>query len=78
MKAKNASRGIDRGGVGRRVIVNEPKIGPSQFKAEIERLQREGQLPWLEEVLEAVAKVRAEFAPKILAARRGKKERGAR
>jgi len=58
--------------------VNEPKTGPSQFKAEIERLQREGKLPSLEEVLEVVVKVRAEFAPKILAARRGKKERGAR
>lgn len=58
--------------------VSQPKIGPSQFKAEIERLQREGKMPSLEEVLAAVANVRAEFAPKILAARRGKKERGAR
>jgi hypothetical protein len=58
--------------------VNEPKIGPSQFKAEIERLQREGKLPSLEEALEAVAKVRAEFTPKIPTARRGTKERGAR
>jgi hypothetical protein len=78
IKAKNASRGIDRGGFGGGVIVNEPKTGPSQFKAEIERLQREGKLPSLEEVLEVVVKVRAEFAAKILAARRGKKERGAR
>jgi len=57
--------------------VSEPKIGPTQFKAEIERLQRDGKFPSLEEVLAAVAQVRAEFAPKILAARR-RKERGAR
>jgi hypothetical protein len=48
------------------VIVNEPKIGPHQFKAEIERLQREGKLPSLEEVLEAVAKVRAESPRRFL------------
>jgi len=57
--------------------VSEPKIGPTQFKAEIEPLQRDGKFPSLEEVLAAVAQVRAEFAPKILAARR-RKERGAR
>ena len=58
--------------------MNEPKIGPSQFKAEIERLKREGKFPSLEEVLGAVAETRAEYRDKILAARRSKKERGAR
>ena len=62
----------------RRKHMNEPKMGPTETRAEIIRLHREGKMPSLEEVLEAVAKVRAEFAPKILAARRAKKERGAR
>jgi hypothetical protein len=48
------------------------------MRAEIIRLHREGKMPSLEEALAIVAKVRAEFAPKILAAQRGKKERGAR
>jgi len=74
MKAKNASAGIDRGAVGGGSTMNEPKIGHSQFKAEIERLQREGKMPSLEELLSAVAIVRAEFAQKILAARRGTKK----
>jgi hypothetical protein len=51
---------------------------PTEMRAEITRLHREGKLPSLEEVLAAVAQVRAEFAPKTLAASRGKKERGAR
>jgi len=50
------------------------KIGPTQFKAEVERLQREGRMPSLEAVLQAVAEARAEYREKILAARRGKKE----
>jgi hypothetical protein len=58
--------------------MREPKMGPTQFKAEVERLKAPGKMPRLEEVLAVVAKVRAEFAPKILAARRLKNERGAR
>ncbi len=58
--------------------MSEPKMGPTQYKAEIERLQREGKMPSLEEVLAALAETRVEFAQKILAARRAKKERGAR
>jgi hypothetical protein len=58
--------------------MREPKMGPTEMRAEIIRLHREGKMPSLEEALAAVAKVRAEFAPKILAARRGKKERGVR
>jgi hypothetical protein len=50
------------------------KLGPTQFKSEVERLKAAGKMPSLEEVLAAVAEVRAEFAPKILAARRGKKK----
>jgi hypothetical protein len=49
-------------------------MGPTEFKAEVERLQREGKLPSLETLLAAIAETRAEFAPKILAARRGKKK----
>ena len=49
------------------------KLGPTQFQAEVERLQREGKFPSLEAVLDAVASARAEYRDKILAARRGKK-----
>ena len=54
--------------------MREPKMGPTQFKTEVERLKAAGKMPSLEEVLPAVVKVRAEFAPKILAARQGKKK----
>jgi hypothetical protein len=54
--------------------MNEPKMGPTEMRAEIIRLHRDGKMPSLEEVLATVAKVRAEFVPKILAARRGKKK----
>ena len=50
--------------------MSEPKMGPTQYKAEIERLQREGKMPTLEQVLAAVAEVRQEYVPKILAARK--------
>ena len=55
-------------------LMREPKMGPTQFKTEVERLKAAGKMPSLEEVLAAIAKVIAEFAPKILAARRGKKK----
>jgi len=55
--------------------MREPKMGPTQFKTEVERLKAAGKMPSLEEVLAAVAKVRAEFVPKILATRRAKGER---
>ena len=58
--------------------MSEPKMGPTEFAAEVERLQAEGKFPSLETLLAAIAETRAEFVPKILAARRGKKERGAR
>jgi hypothetical protein len=58
--------------------MTEPKIGPTEFAADVERLKAEGKFPSLETLLDAIAETRAEFAPKILAARRVKKERGAR
>ena len=51
-------------------VMRVPRIGPTHFKAEVERLQREGKMPSLEAVLAAVAEVRAEYREKILAARR--------
>jgi hypothetical protein len=54
------------------------RLGPTQFQAEVERLRAEGRMPTLRDLLDVIADTRAEFAPKILAARRAKKERGAR
>ena len=48
----------------------EPKVGPSDFKAEAERLHAAGKLPSLEELLGAVGETRKEYAPKILKARK--------
>jgi hypothetical protein len=50
------------------------KLGPTEFAAEVEKLKAEGRLPSLETLLAAIAEIRAEFAPKILDARRGKKK----
>ena len=50
------------------------KLGPTQFQAEVERLQREGRMPSLPDLLDVIADTRAEFARKILAARRRKKK----
>ena len=54
--------------------MNEPKMGPTEFAAEVERLKAEGRFPSLETLLATIAETRAEFAPKILAARLGKKK----
>jgi hypothetical protein len=54
--------------------MNEPKMGPTEMRAEIIRLHREGKMPSLEEVLSAVQQIRAGYREKILAARRGKKK----
>lgn len=51
------------------------KIGPTQFKLEVEKLQREGRMPSLEAILQAVAEARAEYREKILAARKLKRGR---
>lgn len=45
-------------------------MGPTEMLAEIERLKAAGKMPSLEDVLAAVADVRQEYAPKILAARK--------
>ena len=50
--------------------MSEPKIGPTEFQAEVERLHAAGKLPKLEDVLSAVSDARTEFAPKILEARK--------
>lgn len=54
--------------------MSEPKVGPSDFKAEAERLHAAGKMPTLEELLGAVAGVRKEYAPKILDARKQNEE----
>ncbi len=46
------------------------KQGPSEFKAEAERLHAAGKLPKLEDLLGAISDVRTEYAPKILDARK--------
>ncbi len=51
-------------------VINQAKFNPSDFAAEVERLNAEGKLPPLERVLSAVAEIRAEYRPKILAARK--------
>lgn len=49
--------------------MSERKVGPTEFKAEAERLHAAGKLPTLDELLSSVAGVRKEYAPKILKAR---------
>jgi hypothetical protein len=51
--------------------MSEPKLGPTQFKLEVEKLQREGRMPTLGQLLQAIGETRAEYREKILAARRG-------
>jgi hypothetical protein len=47
----------------------EKKVGPSDFQAEVARLQAEGKMPELEDILDAVADARKKFSSKILKAR---------
>jgi hypothetical protein len=54
--------------------MSEPKMGPTEFAAEVERLKAEGRFPSLETLLAAIAETRAEFARKILPTRRGKRK----
>ncbi len=51
------------------------KLGPTQFQAEVKRLQAEGRMPSLSELLDVIAEVRAEYRGKILMARTEKKRR---
>ena len=44
--------------------MSEKKLGPSDFKAEVDWLRATGKLPSLEEVLDAVADARRKFAAK--------------
>jgi len=53
--------------------MSEPKFGPAEFKAEVERLKAEGRMPSLEDVLEAVADARMKYRDRILAARKLKR-----
>jgi hypothetical protein len=50
------------------------KMGPTEMRAEIIRLHREGKMPSLEELLRAVEETRTEYREKVLSARRGKKK----
>lgn len=49
----------------------EPKLGPTQFEAEVARLKAAGKLPELDDVLGAVAETREKYRPQILEARKG-------
>ena len=50
--------------------MSEPKLGPSDFQKEVERLKAAGQMPSLERLLEVIGEIRKEYVPQILAARR--------
>jgi hypothetical protein len=61
--------------------MSEPKfdfqdVSEKEMLAEIIRLYRENRMPSLGEVLRVVGEVRAEFRPKILAARKRKGTKG--
>jgi hypothetical protein len=60
--------------LGKIIPIRAFKLGPTQFQAEVERLQREGRMPSLPDFLDVIAETRAEFARKILDARRRKKK----
>ena len=53
--------------------MSEPKVGPSDFQKEVERLKAAGQMPSLERLLEVIRETRAEYREKILAARKGER-----
>jgi hypothetical protein len=53
-------------------LKKKPKLGPSDFQEEVERLKTEQKMPTLEELLEVIGEVREEYRPKILAARKKK------
>jgi hypothetical protein len=41
------------------------KLGPTQFQAEVKRLQSEGRMPSLSKLLDVIAEVRAEYLEKV-------------
>jgi hypothetical protein len=51
------------------------KFGPSDFQRQVERLQSEGRMPSLDELLSVVAQIREVYRPLILAARRKARSR---
>jgi hypothetical protein len=51
-------------------LKKEPKLGPSDFQNEVERLKAEQKMPTLEQLLEVIGEVRQEYRPKMLAARK--------
>jgi hypothetical protein len=53
--------------------MSEPEFGPTQFKAEVEKLQREGRMPSIERLLEVIGETRAEYRERILEARKSRK-----
>jgi hypothetical protein len=50
--------------------MREPKVTFADLQAEAERLIATGEMPSLQQVLEAVAETRREYADKIIAARK--------
>jgi len=52
------------------MTMSEPKVGPTEFQAEVERLHAAGKLPSLEDLLGAVGDVRKEYKSKIEAAQK--------
>ena len=50
------------------------KLGPTQFQTEVERLQAEGRMPSLPELLDVIADTRTIFVPLILKARKRRRK----
>jgi len=50
------------------------KIGPTQFQTEVERLQAEGRMPSLSELLDVIADTRKIFVPLILKAKKRRRK----
>jgi hypothetical protein len=51
--------------------MSEPKLGPSDFQREVERLKAADKFPSLEHLLEVISETRSEYREKILDAHRG-------
>jgi hypothetical protein len=49
--------------VTKRKVLKEPKLGPTQFAAEVERLKAEGKMPSLEQLLDVIAETRKILPP---------------
>jgi hypothetical protein len=50
-------------------IMQQEKMGPSDFKKQIDQLKAAGKLPSLSELTDAVSEIRKDYRPKILKAR---------